>query len=51
MVTVILKFKDKISKKIYNVGDVYENADNKRISELVKLGYIKKESKKFKAVE
>jgi len=41
---VVKKFKDKYSKKIFNVGDNFV-ADKKRTDELVKLGFLKAEAK------
>lgn len=39
--TVIKKFRDKHSKKVYNVGQTFEG-DNKRIKELQGFGWLDK---------
>lgn len=40
---VLVAFRDKTDNlKVYNKGDVYEHEDNKRITTLVKSGYLEK---------
>jgi hypothetical protein len=43
MGTVIKKFRDKETKKIFNPGDLYEHEDAKRITFLVEQGYLEDE--------
>lgn len=48
MTKVIMRFRDKNTKKVYEKNGVYEG-DAKRIDELQKAGYLEKEKPKKNA--
>jgi len=48
MTKVIMRFRDKDTKKIYEKDGVYEG-DAKRVAELQDLGYLEKEKTKKKS--
>lgn len=48
MAKVIKMFRDKATKNIYKKGDSYEHKDAKRITFLIKEGYLEEDKKDAK---